>query len=583
MSDTMFDYLFYAALTIFILGLIYKVSTWFIRTIGGSGKRFKPSDRVFYSLNGILSIFFSLKLLPLIQAFVLDVLFLRRVFKENPGRWVAHMLIFYGFMLLLLMHALESVVSEAIFSDYYSTLNPFFFLRDFFGAMVILGVILAIARRYVAKPRRLRTNHMDHYAIAIVAVIMLSGIALEGMKIASYSEFERMVEDYAGLDDEDEIAALETVWVRDYGTVSPNIEAPFDEALLEAGREVHIYNCMDCHASAKWAFSGYAAAKIIKPLALWLDQMDTVTILSYIHIIACFIWLAYLPFSKMFHLIATPLTLMANSIMDPDTSLPANVMTRQILELDACTHCGSCSQNCSAAMVYEAVGNEYILPSEKMGFLKKWVSGKKLNDDQVKAIQEGVYLCTNCDRCTVRCPSGIRLRDLWYTVREDLVSEGPPLAHVLTPYSFARGVIIRNRLAADQYSNPILRARQAVAGRFTELMNRDTAVSLNSPGGDSSRPEVSDDTYTACFSCQSCTTVCPVVGNYDNPEQSLGLLPHQIMCSLGLGLVEMASGAGMIWDCLTCYKCQENCPQQVEVCDILYRLKNVAAASLRSG
>jgi heterodisulfide reductase subunit C len=52
------------------------------------------------------------------------------------------------------------------------------------------------------------------------------------------------------------------------------------------------------------------------------------------------------------------------------------------------------------------------------------------------------------------------------------------------------------------------------------------------------------------------------------------------MCSLGLGLTEMACGAGMIWDCLTCYKCQENCPQQVEVCDVLYRLKNKAVASV---
>ena len=582
MSDTMFNYLFYAALTIFLLGLIYKVSTWFTRTIGGAGKSIKSSDRVFYALNGLLSVLFSLRIFALLRAFVLDVLFQRRILKENPIRWIAHMLIFYGFMLLLVMHALESVVSEAIFSDYYSTINPFFFLRDFFGAMVIVGVILAILRRYISKPRRLRTNTMDHYAIAIVAVIMFSGIGLEGMKIASYSEFERMVEDYAGLDDEDEIAALETVWVRDYGTVSPNIEAPFDEELLEAGREVHIDNCMDCHASANWAFNGYAVAKIISPVALWLDQIDAVTILSYIHIIACFIGLAYIPFSKMFHLIATPLSLMVNPVMQPDTSLPANVMTRQILELDACTHCGSCSQNCSAAMVYEAVGNEYILPSEKMAFLKKWVSGKKLNDDQIKAIQEGVYLCTNCDRCTVRCPSGIQLKELWYSVREDLVAAGPPLTHVLTPYSFARGVIIRDRMAADLYTNPILRARQAVAGRFTELMNPDAAVSLNTADGETSQPHVSDNTYAACFSCQSCTTVCPVVGNYDAPEQVLGLLPHQIMCSLGLGLVEMASGAGMIWDCLTCYKCQENCPQQVEVCDILYHLKNAATASLRS-
>jgi heterodisulfide reductase subunit C len=49
------------------------------------------------------------------------------------------------------------------------------------------------------------------------------------------------------------------------------------------------------------------------------------------------------------------------------------------------------------------------------------------------------------------------------------------------------------------------------------------------------------------------------------------------MCCLGLGLTRMAGNARMIWDCLTCYQCQENCPQQVEVCDLLYGLKNFAA------
>ena len=179
---------------------------------------------------------------------------------------------------------------------------------------------------------------MDHYAIMIVAVILLSGIALEGLKITSHSEFTWMVEDYAGLDDEDEIKALETFWVKENGMVSPNIEAPFDEDLLEAGREVHENNCMDCHASARWAFTGFAAAKLIKPVALWLDEKDGATLLWYIHFIACFIGLAYLPFSKMFHLFATPLSLMTNRVMDPARSLSANILTRQVMELDACTH-----------------------------------------------------------------------------------------------------------------------------------------------------------------------------------------------------------------------------------------------------
>jgi heterodisulfide reductase subunit C len=231
-------------------------------------------------------------------------------------------------------------------------------------------------------------------------------------------------------------------------------------------------------------------------------------------------------------------------------------------------------------MVFEAIGNEYILPSEKMVLLKRLASGKKLNEAQTRAIQEGVYLCTNCDRCTVRCPSGIQLKELWYSVREALLESGPPLPHVLTPYSFARGLIIQDSLSADIYAHPIEDARQAVSGRFADWMDSDTPLSLDAQSTEESQRPIKDTTFTHCFGCQTCTTVCPVVGNYDDPEEVLGLLPHQIMCSLGLGLTEMAAGARMNWDCLTCYQCQENCPQQVEVCDVLYRLKNTAVAAI---
>lgn len=572
----MFDILLYASLTVFLLGFGYKILTWFTKNLGAIGNNINTTQRVLSALGGIIGVIFSPKIIPLLNALLLDVLFQRRTLKENRIRWLSHILIFYGFLLLLLMHAMESVVSEALFSDYYSTVNPFFFLRDLFGVIVLAGVILATVRRYILRPQRLRTSPMDHYAIMIVAFILLSGIVLEGLKISSYSEFQMMVEDYADMDDEEEIEALETVWVLDYGTVSPNIERPFEEDLIKHGREVHSDNCMECHASSKWAFSGYTTAKIISPIAVWLDQIGGVTLLWYIHFIACFIGLGYLPFSKMFHLIATPISLMANRVMDPTTSSPANILTRQIVELDACTHCGSCSLNCSAAMIFEAVGNEYVLPSEKMVLLRDLASEKILDDRQYRAIQEGLYLCTNCDRCTVRCPSGIRLKELWYSVREELLAGGPPLAHVLTPYSFARGLTVLETISADQYTHPIQTAKHALAGRYVELMNRHITIPLNAPAKQETRLLLSDKTYTHCFSCQSCTTVCPVVGNYDHPEQVVGLLPHQIMCCLGLGLTEMASSAQMIWDCLTCYKCQENCPQQVEVCDVLYQLKNTA-------
>jgi len=576
----MFNSLLLTALIIFSLGFIYKVSNWFVKKIAAPGQTITTSQRVQSAAGGIFRVIFSSKLLIVLRVVLVDVLLQGRVFKEDVTRWLAHMLIFYGFLLLLGMHALDTVVTEALFSDYYATVNPFFFLRDLFGAMVIVGIAMAVLRRYLLKIPRLRTGPRDHYAIIILAVIMLSGIGLEGLKITSHSEFRRMVEDYAGLDDEEEIQALEAVWVDNFGVVSPNIQGPFDEDLLSVGREVHEGSCMDCHASAKWAFTGFAMAKLMKPVAVPLDQVEGVTILWYIHIIACFAGLAYLPFSKMFHMFSVPLSLIAGQVMDPKRSLPANILTRRMVEVDACTHCGSCSLHCSAGMIYEALGNEFILPSEKITFLKKMVSGRPLDGTQMEAIQQGVYLCTNCDRCTVRCPSGIQLKELWYAVREELLVKGPPLAAILTPFSFARGLLIQPKLHADDYTLPLENAVGKVAGRFAELMKPDVAIPLNRQSADDRQPILKDRTFSHCFSCQSCTTVCPVVGNYDQPEQVLGLLPHQIMGCLGLGLTQMAAGAKMVWDCLTCYKCQENCPQEVEVCDLLFDLKNVAAKEM---
>jgi heterodisulfide reductase subunit C len=74
-----------------------------------------------------------------------------------------------------------------------------------------------------------------------------------------------------------------------------------------------------------------------------------------------------------------------------------------------------------------------------------------------------------------------------------------------------------------------------------------------------------------------------VVENYENPQEVLGMLPHQIMRSLGLGLKDLALGSRMLWDCVTCYQCQEHCPQGVKVTDVLYELKNLALKETFNG
>lgn len=575
----------YLALAVFAGGMVYKIAVWFTRKVGIFGQGFTTGERVGAAIRGIFGVIFSAKLGALLRAFVLDVLLQMRIAKEDRLRWIMHLLIYGGFMLLLLMHALEKHITAALFSDYYSTVNPFFILRDIFGLMVIVGVGIAIYRRFILKVPRMLTNGMDRYAIAIVAVIMVSGFLLEGTKMTSYSEFSRMVQDYAGMDDEEEIKALESHWVSEYGTVSPNVKAPFEAEILDQGYEAHQSNCAECHSPNASAFVGYATAKAVSPIALALDRVNGTTILWYIHFLVCFFGLAYLPFSKMFHIFSSSISLLANAVMDPKKSLPENIATRQAMELDACMHCGTCSLRCSVFVSYEAKGNKMVLPAEKMAFLKNFDDGKELSKEAMTAIQEGIYLCTNCDRCTVVCPAGINLRDLWLSVRDAVLAKGGPVFLTLSPFSLFRS-LNRYRLPRDEYDRPLKVAREAMANAFPMVRNTDAVIpvtpidtafktrAVGTPMG---------STFSYCFSCENCTTVCPVVEAYENPQEVLGLLPHQIMRSLGLGLRDLALGAPMLWNCLTCYQCQEHCPQGVKVTDVLYELKNMAVKEAAVG
>jgi heterodisulfide reductase subunit C/nitrate reductase gamma subunit len=577
-----FDSLLYGSLLIFIVGFGYKFYTWVSRQIIGPELPYSTGQRISQAIKGILGVIFSARIVDLIKVLILDVILQRRILKEDTLRWVMHMLIFVGFMLLLFVHAFESWTSSNLFEDYASTAHPYLFLRNLFGLMVFAGVAIAIYRRRVLKVPRLRTNAMDVYAVWIVAVIMLTGFLLEGAKIISHNEFQRMVEEYADTDDAEELKALEAFWVEEFGVVSPKVAGPFEMELLTQGRELHEMSCQSCHAVPEWAFISFNLSKGMRPMAQYLDDAEATYFLWVIHILACFIGLAYLPFSKMFHIITTPLSLMANAVMDKKRSHPANILTRQMLELDACTHCGTCSLRCSSSPAFDAIGNDCILPSEKLQTIRKLAARKTLSLSERQALREGVYICTNCDRCTEVCPSGINLRDLWLNVREGLIQSdamGEPL--MLSGFSFVRG-LNKPGLTPEDYADPLDMAKREVSKDWPSAAEIE---SLSFNGDKKSRAKLPYDaeTFRACYTCQNCTTVCPVVAVSDKPEETLGLLPHQIMCSLGLGLTDMACGASMIWDCVTCYQCQEHCPQLVEVTDILYQLKNIAIKGPRRG
>jgi heterodisulfide reductase subunit C/nitrate reductase gamma subunit len=484
----MFYYIaLYGALAVFGVGLIYKISGWFRFNIGVNSINMTMSTRIPAALKGMLAVIFSQKLLTLIRALILDVLLQTRIYNKDKLRWVMHMLIFAGFMFLFFTHALDKIIITSLYDRYYIKLNPFLIL---FGMMVISGIAIAVFRRFVLKVPRLKTNAMDHYALIILAIIMISGIALESTKLSSYDHYQK-------------------IW--------------------------------------------------------------------YVHILTCFAGLAYLPFSKMFHVFTTPASLLANAVMN-NNSHPANIMTRQVMELDSCMHCGTCSLHCSVAVAFDSIGNENILPSERMTYLKDYITQKNVYTRGLSAIAQGIYLCTNCDRCTVVCPAGINLRDLWFNAREEIIQRGHIVPLILTPFSLYRG-LKQQELDPARYDTPLNNARKALADPFELLAETEEVLPLTSSNSEFKKSAVVSawaGTFSYCFTCENCSTVCPVAGNYEYPQQNLDLLPHQIIRSLGLGLKDLAMGSKMLWYCLTCYQCQQHCPQGVKVTDIFFELKNLA-------
>jgi heterodisulfide reductase subunit C/nitrate reductase gamma subunit len=563
------------SILVFLAGLCFRLYVWFSQGIRPEKTESSASGRVSAALKGLFATIFSGKIFSLIATFFTDVLFQKRLLNKNILRWLAHSLIFLGFILLLFMHGLGTGVSTFFFADYSSTLQPYLSLRNLFGLMVLIGIGIAVYRRLTDKPQRVKSYASDWAALVFVAMIGLTGFLLESTKISSQSEFLRMAEEYGGMTEPDELLPLETYWAAEQGLVSANVSKPFDPALIEEGRELAADTCMECHAPASAAFTSFTLAKITGPIAAAVGNGGAVSFLYYLHILTCLAFLAWLPFSKMFHIIAVPVSLLINGVMGfkKPAENQANILNRQMIGLSACTHCGSCSELCSSLMFYESFQNDFILPSEKVQFLKKIAAGEDVDQATLNHLQQGLYVCTSCDRCSEICPSGINLRELFVSARYNLLAQGKPETTILSHFSFPLALA---QSFADDHLKALKKVEQLFKESFKKLSDM-TTLSIGKPS------YVGTTSYQSCYSCQRCTNICPVVRLYDNPEEELDMLPHQIIFSLGIGNKEIAMGSKMIWSCSTCYLCQEHCPNQVELTDIFYNLKNAAISKIESG
>ncbi|MFB3826715.1 MAG: (Fe-S)-binding protein [Bryobacteraceae bacterium] len=294
-----------------------------------------------------------------LKLFAVHVLGQRRLFGE-PVIGAAHFLIFWAFVFY----------AGSFFWNLVRGLFPFLpvpysdevwaaaFAVEVMGALGLLALLAAAVRRYAFTPPRLERSRDATVILTLIALVLLTSLAGAGF------------------------AAMEKPG-------APPIGALIGKGLAAAG--------------LREAARGY----------LWMWWLHMATVLGF---------LAYLPYSKHLHLLASPFGVLFADldparipVSSPGAAKLEEFTWRQLFSGLACAECGRCDRACPAQ-----TSGAGLSPKELMHELKQLVAAG--NGRSVDSAH--VWACASCGACVERCPVFNEQLPVIIELRRRLVAEG---------------------------------------------------------------------------------------------------------------------------------------------------------------
>jgi nitrate reductase gamma subunit len=247
-------------LLIALIGFVMLFSLWLRGSVHGHSN-LRPMEKISYVVSETWKVIFSRRLWMLIKSFILDALLHRYVLQESVSRWVMHTLIYLPFLgrfLLGLITWLATVLYPAtplthLLAD--KDAPAIAFTYDLLAVLMLIGVLIAVYRRFVVRDKQLISLYQDKLALLLLGGIYLLGFLTEGLRLLVNG-------------------------------------VPFN---------VGIYS-----------FLGWAVVAALYPLHL--PWSSIYPYLWYIHAALAAALIAYLPFSKMLHVLVSPLIVTVNAV-----------------------------------------------------------------------------------------------------------------------------------------------------------------------------------------------------------------------------------------------------------------------------
>ena len=314
----------------------------------------------------------------------------RKVVQGGSGG-VMHGALFFGFLMLVAYTTLIFIQTDIfpLFTNIVFMQGNFYlmleFLGDTLGLAFVVGLIIAVYRRFVQRLERLETRLDDYLVLTMLIWIGVSGFFLEAMRFL----------------------ATQPSWAI-YSPVGYAISQLIGISSISEGQARDLYQVL------WWAHMFMVMALI----AIWPYT-------KLVHVLTSSLNIAVSPMKQMGKL-STPFSL-AKLLDSGEFQTPPNATSSmsfkpmQRLSLDACTNCGRCQEVCPAY----ASGRD-LSPRLVVQDLGADMRGDKKADVFSSGVirEQELWSCTACNACVDACPVFINPLDFIIEFRRTLVADG---------------------------------------------------------------------------------------------------------------------------------------------------------------